>query len=269
MTTATKAKSQGNGMGTAEEVKAIPAAVKATGGALPNVEQVNVAVAPIPWAYIDLVIESEEGSALVVHKAPTKQIIQAIKDKEEGGSKKKTPKDTKAKEKADPNTYLYLDSEGRHCILTVAVKNAMVRSAAGEEDEWETRNLLKRHIRIMGNLLPLVFPQGTDLDALGIVTEGLVKKPGGRSVSSTNFQYQVPWQCPFRLWYRPDKFSLKEIVDRLQEAGQSMGVGVGRPECGGDNGRFRIGFAQAHVPAGVKPKAVTKVDKPSKTEEDQ
>lgn len=170
-------------------------------------------------------------SELITHRFSEKQ-IQDIADKQGGGGKKKKGKrDPKAEYKAS----MYLTEKGKPGIPAIAVKAAMV--GACTFIDGVTKVAARGAFFVLGDILPVnhVKPH---------MRTDVVRLSGPGRVADLRYRAGFPagWEVKVEVLYNPSVISTEGIINLLENAGFSVGIGDWRPSStkGGPHGRFRV-----------------------------
>lgn len=165
-------------------------------------------------------------SDLIMHAWDSK----TIKEMEEKHAKAAK----KAKDKRDPEAEFeaakYKDEKGRDCLLSAAIKHAIV-GAARNLDEVKMSEL-KQQIFVRGERIPIVYEEiemRRDPVRIGMGKPDIRYRPGYKNWSAT---FDIEWDA--------GKLEVNQVLHLLQVAGFSVGIHEWRPSKGGDFGRFEL-----------------------------
>ena len=175
----------------------------------------------------EAVITIGQLSPLIVHNwsAEAKTKIRAKQAQEETGPRGKR----------DPEReYLsarYLNKRGQECILSRAVKKALVRAATFSD-------ALKAHVQgavfVIGELIPI------DYDAVTMREDTVrLAGPGGSADLRYRPEY-AGWSAKVPVHFDEGILSLEQVVNLFKRAGFSVGIGDWRVEKSGEFGRFDV-----------------------------
>src|SRR3990167_9976043 len=176
-----------------------------------------------------LSVEIEGTSPLIFHRWSEKA-KQMILDKQ---MKKATKgRETKNPEKDVEESY-YKDSEGRIAFPALCIKQAMVNAVRNVEGG--TMTLLRGSVFVAG-------------DKDGLIPVNYKKKMGrsdmvrvGKGSADIRFRGQVnDWSMKFTIKFNADVISAEQVLNLLNIAGFSCGLGEWRPEKSGDFGTFQV-----------------------------
>lgn len=176
-----------------------------------------------------LSVEIEGTSPLIFHRWSEKA-KQMILDKQ---MKKATKgRETKNPEKDVEESY-YKDSEGRIAFPALCIKQAMVNAVRNVEGV--TMTLLRGSVFVAG-------------DKDGLIPVNYKKKMGrsdmvrvGKGSADIRFRGQVnDWSMKFTIKFNADVISAEQVLNLLNIAGFSCGLGEWRPEKSGDFGTFQV-----------------------------
>lgn len=150
-------------------------------------------------------------------------------------SQKKPPRDPEAETMAA----LYLTADGHPGFPAYGIRKAMV--TAGSRFTEETKVGLCGVIKIRCNdpndILPVRFPEGGEPEG----REDIVNI-GGRS-RTTDLRYRPmlrQWEIDVPIRYCSDLISAEKVVNLLQIAGETIGIGDWRIEKNGKYGEFEV-----------------------------
>lgn len=153
--------------------------------------------------------------------------------------KKHAQEATERKQKRDPEAeYLaarYVNKRGEDCILARAVKKAMV-NAGGFVDAY------KSHIRgavfVLGELIPIKCKER-------VQREDVVRLAGQQRPADLRYRPEYrEWTAAIPMQFDEGILSAEQVVNLLERAGFSIGIGDWRVECNGDFGRFGVSSVQ-------------------------
>lgn len=175
-------------------------------------------------------------SDLIVH-AWSEKAIKEMQDKHAKEAKK-------AREKRVPEDEFeaakYKDAQGRDCVLSTAIKHAIVGAARNLDDVKMTD--LRQQIFVRGERIPIVYEtceMRCDPVTVGNGTD-LRYRPGYKN-----------WSLTFEIEWDAGKLEANQVLHLLQIAGFSVGIHEWRPERSGDFGRFEL--VEAVGAAGSEP----------------
>ena len=127
----------------------------------------------------------------------------------------------------------YKDAKGKIAFPALCIKQAMVNAARSVKGL--TMTLLRGGIFILGDsdgLIPVQYK-------IKELRRDLVR--GGMGSADIRFRVQVKdWSMEFLVKFNADLFSAEQVLNLLQTAGFSCGLGEWRPEKNGDFGTFEV-----------------------------
>jgi len=174
---------------------------------------------------IQVTVQAMGESPLVSHQWSEKA-KKMIRDKQQ--KKARAAKEAKDPE-AEFNAARYLDADGRDCVLAKAFKGAIVSAARFDED-WKM-TVLRGAIFVEGDLLPLEYERMENIEDVVRVQN---------SADLRYRPYYFGWSTVLTISYNKSVISEEQVVDLIKQAGFAVGVGEGRPEKDGQNGRFEV-----------------------------
>lgn len=169
-------------------------------------------------------------SPLIVH-AWSEKAKRMIADKQQGAAKG-------AREKRDPEAdYLasrYVDGEGHDCVQAHAFKSAIVDAASFSDGV--TKVHLRGAVFIEGDLLPLAFDER-------VRREDMVRVGMGTADIRYRAEYRG-WSVVLPIQFNANIVTPSQLVNLVNLAGFSIGVGDWRPQKDGQFGRFRVAIGE-------------------------
>lgn len=187
----------------------------------------------IPRIQEDTIEVTLQGtSELIIHRFAEKQISDIAAKQGAGGKPKKGKRDPEAEYEAAK----YLTKDGKPGVTAIMIKAAMV--GACSFIDGITKVVAKGAFFVKGEILPInhVEPyMRIDVVRLSGVgrTADLRYRPG----------YPVGWEVEAEILFNPDVISAEGVVNLLEMAGFSCGLGDWRPSSPrspGPYGRFRV-----------------------------
>lgn len=184
----------------------------------------------IPEPNIQLAHVKIKGVTPIIFHAFSEKAKRMILEKQQ----KKAPK---AKEIRDPKAeYLasfYYNADHKIALPAQNIKQSMV--SAGRVINGVTMALLKQVIFVVGDADGMIPVEFTD----NVMREDTVTIGMG----STDLRYRGElrgWRCEFDIRWNGDVMSIEQVLNLLQTAGFSCGLGEWRPERGGTFGQFEL-----------------------------
>lgn len=176
-----------------------------------------------------LSVEIEGTNPLIFHKWSEKA-KQMILDKQ-------MKKASKGREIRNPEQDIedsyYKDSEGRIAFPALCIKQAMVNAVRNVEGV--TMTLLRGSVFVVGDkdgLIPVKYKEKTGRSDMVRV---------GMGTADIRFRGQVnDWSMKFIIKFNADVISAEQVLNLLNIAGFSCGLGEWRPEKNGDFGTFQV-----------------------------
>jgi hypothetical protein len=177
-----------------------------------------------------ITVEIESETPLIYHKWSEKA-IKMIEDKQQ-------KKATKGRETRNPedeykNSYYY-NSEGKIAFPANNIKQAMV-GACRFLDKSVPMTLIRGAVFVVGDkdsLIPVTYEK--DEMRTDMVTVGM---------GSADVRYRgqlTGWSMRLLIKFNADVISAEQVINLLQIAGFSQGLGEWRPEKNGDFGTFKV-----------------------------
>ena len=186
----------------------------------------------IPAPNIQLIKVKIIGTSPLIYHKWDEKAIKMIEDKQQ-------KKATKGREARDPDAEyknsFYYDSEGNIAFPARNIKQAIVGSARFLQDVKMT--ILRGAVFVKGdkdNMIPVIYKEKDKHMRKDMVTVGM---------GSADVRYRGElreWSMEFIIEYDGDLMSASQVVNLLQRAGFSQGLGEWRPEKNGDNGTFEV-----------------------------
>jgi hypothetical protein len=191
-------------------------------------------VIEIPEIQLGRLLVTLEGQMPLITHRFGERARKAIEDKQQHAARMaKPPRDPDA----EFQDALYPLGEERYGLPAAAVKKALV--AAGGRFADETMTVLRGVINVMGDLLEIRAP------ALRMRSD-TVRIDGGRTSSIAYRPAFWPWEIDVTIVFNTTMLSEAQLLNLVQLAGFSIGIGDWRPEKGGTFGTFTLkGAAQA------------------------
>lgn len=156
---------------------------------------------------------------------------------------RKTTAERKAALKHDPikefrdSLYTLPDGDAYLAVKATAVKGAMMTAALDCEGVYKTQ--IGRLVYVEGSLLPLYGVPKLAMDDVRNSGRNNTPDIRTRAVLDT-------WAVVLQVTYQQPMLNAKSILNLLEAAGQTAGIGDWRPEKGkGDFGRFRVAEVDA------------------------
>jgi len=167
-------------------------------------------------------------SSLIVH-AWSEKAIKMMLDKQT--KRARTGREAKSPEE-DYRSSLYVHAEGWYGFPATAFKNAMVRAGTYTDDK-------------MTFLRGAFYVNGTkDRELITIDGEPAPREDMVRvGMGTADIRYRAEfadWSALLRVEFNARAVSEEQVVNLIEVAGFSVGVGDWRPEKDGDHGRFRV-----------------------------
>lgn len=187
----------------------------------------------IPRIQQETIIVTLEGtSELIIHRFSERQISDIATKQGAGGKPKKGKRDPEAEYEAAK----YLTEDGKPGLPAIQIKAAMV--GACSFIDGVTKVVAKGAFFVQGEILPInhVKPHmRTDVVRLSGIgrTADLRYRPG----------FPAGWEVKAEILFNPSVISAEGIINLLENAGFSCGLGDWRPSAPkrpGPYGRFRV-----------------------------
>ena len=125
----------------------------------------------------------------------------------------------------------YRTADGRHGILAMAVKTAMITAA--HKDMGLPRSVVMKAIRFAeSGVIPLECEEP-------IIREDVVRVGMGATDLRYRPQY-TKWAATIRMDYDAESLTSQDVINLVNRAGFSVGIGEWRAEKGGELGSFVI-----------------------------
>ncbi len=150
--------------------------------------------------------------------------IEKMEDKAtgKGGAKAAGPRSPKEEFEAT----LRLDGKGRACIPGGGIKKALINAAPAVD-------LTKVFVRgVLYVQDPLVVIEGSK--------PNMRRDTCGRGHLTYRAFFPTPWKAKVPILFDSARLSLEQLVDLVNSAGFSVGIGNWRPECNGMFGMFHV-----------------------------
>jgi hypothetical protein len=167
---------------------------------------------------------------LVTHRFSEKAKRQIREKKAGKKTKDRTPTDPQAEFEAAH----YFLSDGSAGFPLTGIKKAM--HSAAHKDLGIAKVLISKGIFIHGDEGDLI---RINSESGPKMREDIIRVFGGQP----DLRYRpewATWEMRLRIEFDADQLTLGTIVNLLQRAGFGVGIGEGRPEKGGEWGRFRV-----------------------------
>lgn len=183
----------------------------------PNIEVANVTIKGV--------------TPLIFHKWSDKA-IKMIEEKQQKKAKANKKKEARNPEQEYKDSYYY-NSDKKIAFPALAIKQALVNSARVLDGVAMTT--IRASIFIVGDgdgLIPVDYK--TEEKRKDMVKIGM-------GTADVRYRGQVKgWSMTFPIKFNADVFSLEQVMNLVQTAGFSVGIGEWRPERNGDFGCFEI-----------------------------
>jgi len=194
-----------------------------------NKIETKISIPQLENTVVKLTLIGLPDSPIIVH-AWSQKMIQAIKDKQAGIGK------TRKREVRNPDQE-WKDScysvNGKPAFKTIAFKKA-IGSAAATLVDGVSKTLINKAIHTLGEF--------TELHGTEVKREDMVRLSGIGNPSDIRYRKSFEdWWVELVIEFNQNVIKLQDIIDLLNLAGYSVGVGEMRPEKSGDGfGRFRV-----------------------------
>jgi hypothetical protein len=129
---------------------------------------------------------------------------------------------------------IYFRPDGSYGFPARAFKSAMVKLAEQHLSNKIPGTKVKGTVFVLGNLVPLYNAEPERFD-----TEE--RNRSGQLIAVTYARFPAGWRCDLVVQYIPTQtmpWNHNHITNMIYNAGQLIGVGRRRPQCGGLNGTF-------------------------------
>lgn len=198
-------------------------------------ETKGIVLEEISVAGMEIRIKNREGSPLVMHNWSVKA-REMMRNKKLGGrTKDRTVLDSEAEAEAAA----YRLEDGRYGIPISALRGAL--HSAAHKDLGIPKTLIDQGLFFLAD----------GMDRTWMTPLVCIESPGPKTredtvrvgMGSADLRYRpsfLEWGAKLRIEYRTDQLTAAVIVNLLDRAGFSVGLCEGRPERGGDWGRFEI-----------------------------
>jgi len=186
----------------------------------------------IPAPNIQLIKVKIIGTSPLIYHKWAEKAIKMIEDKQQ-------KKATKGREARDPDAEykdsFYYDADGDIAFPARNIKQAIVGSARFLQDVKMT--ILRGAVFVKGDkegMIKVEYKAKDKRMRKDMVTVGM---------GTADVRYRgelLDWSMTFIIEYDGDLMSASQVVNLLQRAGFSQGLGEWRPEKNGDNGTFEV-----------------------------
>lgn len=175
-------------------------------------------------------VRLEGLSPLLMHNGESAiREIKANEERKAGGIKKLPPRDPKARFEES----MYRDEQGRYVFPALGIKKCVVAAGFRFSDEKGT---------VLNGVLNVDAPTGyvvVETDA-PTMREDFVKHGG----ITPDIAYRAefwPWSIPVTFIYLASHIQQTNLINMIDTAGETVGIGAWRVEKKGMFGRFRVG----------------------------
>lgn len=186
-------------------------------------EKQKISISPINTKTIDVWV----GGETMLQNRQTDKVKETMRGYQTGNRKPQDKTKQTPKEMLKDKTHF--TSDGKVGFPATGFKKGLVEVAGNF-------GLYKKDIRgnvfVLGNIIPLQYKKTTTNVAWG-------KIMGKRPIEITRPEYQN-WKCKLTIKYNSDALSAEQIVNLLNWAGFSQGIGDWRPACGGSYGQYQV-----------------------------
>lgn len=144
--------------------------------------------------------------------------------------RRKVPKTSRNPEE-EGGAAAYMCGADRYGVPAMAVKSAMVEAA--HKDIGVAKTLVRKALRFrQAGIIPMECSEP-------VIREDIVRVGQGQ----TDLRYRpefAEWRVQVELEYDADTLTLQDVVNLIDRAGFSVGIGEWRPEKDGEFGRFEV-----------------------------
>ena len=178
---------------------------------------------------IQVTVKGIEGSSFISHRL-TKENVDKFTARETGKSKKKELRDYDA----EYESCFYYTEEGKHGIPAGAFMSAMLQACVDLE---VAKTQIKRNVKLLGDIYEIENSE----------PKRRVDNPRRSGMNSTPDVRHRPefydWECDLHIQYNSSNVTPDQIINLINHAGFSVGVGDWRPSApksSGNHGMFKV-----------------------------
>lgn len=199
-------------------------------------EPQEVVIQAIDRQQVVIEVEGVEGSSLITHRLSA-ETMEKVMSKETGSVKKKEFRNFDNEYKS----CFYYTPEGKYGIPAAAFMGSMLDAAVASN---VPKTQVKRAVRMLGDIL--------ELDVAKKNVNRRVDYPRRAGLNGAPDERHRPefhdWKCKLFIEYDGNQITLNQIVNLINQAGFSSGVGDWRPsspKSSGNHGMFRVSEKKA------------------------
>jgi len=177
-----------------------------------------------------LVVPIKGTSSLICHKWSELNKQKILDKQSKGGATVKGRETRKPEEEFKAS--LYEMADGRYGFPSGGFRKAIIQ-AAGYTNKAFTKTLMRGVVFIKGDFVPIKSKTGPKMRT------DIIRVSNG----APDFRYRAEfgdWEADLEIIYNSNVISKEQLVNMIQLAGFSVGVGDWRPECNGNHGMFEV-----------------------------
>ena len=176
-----------------------------------------------------VIVQGVEGSSFISHRlAP--ESVSSFTSRETGKSKKKELRDYDA----EYESCFYYTEDGKHGIPAAAFMSAMLQACTDLE---VAKTQIKRNVKLLGDIFEIE----------NSTPKRRVDNPRRSGMNSTPDVRHRPefydWECELMVQFNASNVTPDQIINLINHAGFSVGVGDWRPSApksSGNHGMFKV-----------------------------
>lgn len=183
----------------------------------------------------ELLVPVRGITTLIMNKFSEKAVRQMAEAQQKTARLKKAPKNP---EECYQNAR-YLDDQGRDCVPVGALRGAII--SAGRFVDGLPMTKIKGAVFFVDDLIPIECEKV-------VMREDHVRNGGPNGVADLRYRPEYHgWRLKLRIQFNANVITRNELLNLIQAAGFSVGIGEWRPEkCAGQHGRFDIDGTSVH-----------------------
>ena len=193
-------------------------------------EKQEIKVQPLKLNIIKIKVGSIEGSTLISHRLSSKQVAETITNREVGKTSKKKLRDFDT----EYESCFHYTKDKKYGYPAMGFMNAILNACIPLNIP---KTQIKRSIRLLGDIYELKYKKlNKRIDS--------PRRSGMNASPDTRHRPEfVDWECELIIQYDSSQISPDQIINLINQAGFSSGIGDWRPsspKSSGTHGMFKV-----------------------------